>query len=90
MNEQQGIPSAQTPLLNNYRVACLNGWSINVASPMDLATFWKIARADGYISADKMAINFANIVSVEYIGPYNPSQNVVQGAFGQQPQVVQP
>jgi len=80
MNEAE--PGAQPQPLNNYLVRCLNGWEIKVGSPLDLATFWKISRADGYVSADKMAINFHNIVSIEYIGPYVPGGNIVAPAFG--------
>lgn len=75
--------------MNNYTVRCLNGWSVNVASPLDLATFWKLARADGYIAADKMAINFDTIVSVEYLGPFVHSSNVDPFTGRPRPQAVQ-
>lgn len=90
MTDQPTQPAAPpTPQpQHNYLVRCLNGWEVKIATPLDLATFWKIARADGYIAADKMAINFAHVVSVEYLGPYVPSDNVTP--FGRPaPQLVQ-
>jgi hypothetical protein len=76
--------------LYNYMVRCLNGWSVNIASPQDLQTFWKISRADGYISGDKMAINFHTVVSVEFIGMFVPAQNVNPMTGRPMPQAVQP
>lgn len=57
---------AATQVLNNYR-------SVNVAVAFDLPTFVKFAIADGGIPSDKMWINYHNIVSIEYIGPFVPN-----------------
>lgn len=83
IGESGTLPAAEPKPLNNYRVRCLNGWEIFVASPQDLVTFCKVAKADGLIGSDKMGINFANVVSIEYVGPFAPQQNVVAGPGSQ-------
>jgi len=79
-------PHLDNPVLNNYRVVLINGLSPgNVASPNDLATFCKIAKADGYIASDKLFIRYEAIATIEAIGPWSPQQNVVTGQFGPAP-----
>ncbi len=86
MNGDPNAPAEQPrpQVLNNYLVRCLNGWSVNVAVPHDLPTFVKFAAADGGIPSDKMWIVYHNIVSIEYVGPFNPQQNVMTLPFGSQ------
>lgn len=76
-------PAEQPKLLNNYRIVLVNGLLAgNIASPHDFPTFCRVAQGDGYIASDKMFIRFAAIATIEAIGPFDPQQNVVQGAFG--------
>ena len=81
-------PAEQPKLLHNYRIICLNGWSVNVASPADFQAFCKVAKADGYIASDVMFIVYDNIVSIESIGPFDQRQNVLPFGGHPTPQVV--
>lgn len=73
------------PALNNYKVVCLNGFMVNVASPNDLAMFCKIAKCDGYIASDKLFIAYDAIATIESLGPFVPQQNVMTLPFGTPP-----
>lgn len=74
----------QKPLLFNYEIKCLNGWSYKVASPADLILFRKVAKADGCIMSDKVIIEMAAVATIEFIGMFDPNGgNVVAAPFGQ-------
>ena len=80
MNDGTATAGAAAPQpINNYKIVCLNGFMVNVASPNDLALFCKIAKCDGYIASDKVFINYDAVVSIEYIGPFVPGQTVQLG-----------
>ena len=100
MNDSDVLTAASTaestkPLLYNYEVKCLHGWAIMIASPLDLQIFWKLAKADDCVTADKAIIAFGAIATIEFKGMFDPnSGNVVSPLFGQraveQAQHVQP
>lgn len=74
---------------HNYLVRCLNGWEIKVATPLELIPFRHFAKANGFIAADKMLIEFEHVVSIEYIGPYVPGAVVSPFTGRPAPQLVQ-
>jgi hypothetical protein len=65
---------AAAPILNNYRIVCINGFSVAVASPDSLPDFVQKAKGAGGIPSDKMWIVYHNIVTIDFIGPFVPGQ----------------
>ena len=85
-NSAPPVDEERKPLLYNYEVKCLNGWAIMVASPLDLQIFWKLAKADDCVTADKAIIAFGAIATIELKGMFDPNGgNVVSPLFGQRP-----
>ena len=65
---------AEQPVLNNYRIVCINGFSVAVASADSLPDFVQKAKGAGGIPSDKMWIVYHNIVTIDFIGPFVPGQ----------------